>query len=109
MIKLAIKLVIFAAGIGAGIYISAHFPSLAGKVSSAEDAKVNAAVAQAKIDLLNQVVADQQAKSTPTNNLIAGASGMLGGGASAPDPTLAKYQAMLTQSKADLATANAAK
>jgi hypothetical protein len=107
MIKLAFKLIFLLVGFGAGIYVGVHFPAFAGQVSTVEDAKIKQAVAQAKIDILNQVVADQKAKASSPANLISGASGLLGGGTPAPDPTTAKYQAMLEQSKSDLATANA--
>jgi hypothetical protein len=108
MIKLAFKFAVFLVGVGAGVYLAAHFPALGAAISNAEANRINAAVAQAKVDVLTQVVNDQQAKPavSASSSLMGNMSNLVGAGP-ATDPNVAKYQAMLAQSKADLAAASA--
>jgi hypothetical protein len=91
MIKLITHAAVFLIGAGAGVYWGVHNPTTAANLSEIESAKVHQAVAQAKQDVLQKVVADQ---SAPTN-------------AGKPTPHLGEYQQMLQSSQQDLSAAKA--
>ena len=63
MFKLIGHAVVFVVGAGVGVYWGVHHPVQAANLSDIESTKIQAAVAQAKQTLLQQVVAEQN--STP--------------------------------------------
>jgi hypothetical protein len=67
--KFIYHLFIFAVGLGLGIWIGVKYPSQSQKVTDTEDqqaAKVQAAVSQAKIDVLNHFVGQDSGKPEDT-------------------------------------------
>jgi hypothetical protein len=93
MIKLITHAAVFLIGAGAGVYWGVHNPTAAANLSDIESAKVQQAVAQAKQDVLSQVVADQNSGGT-----------VIGGGY---DSHKAKVQQMLQSAQQELSTAKA--
>jgi hypothetical protein len=84
MFKIITHVAVFAIGAGSGIYWGVHHQDQADQVAaweSQEAPKVQAAAAQAKIDVLNKIMASQQAAAQPQAN--SGASGLLGKGMAA--------------------------
>ncbi len=94
LVKLITHSAVFLVGAGAGVYWGVHNPVQAANVSSIETAKIQAAVAQAKQQLLQQVVAEQNTTPGPSGQPDAGTAAHL-----------SKYQQWLNTAQQDLNTA----
>jgi hypothetical protein len=93
MFKLISHLLVFVAGAAVGVYWGVHNPTAAANISDAEQARINQAVALAKQNVLQKVVADQSA--TPPAGQPAMAS------------HLSQYQQMLDQTNKEYEAAKA--
>jgi hypothetical protein len=94
MFKIISHAVIFLAGAGAGVYWGVHHPTQAASLSDMEAAKAQQAIAQAKLEVLQQVGPNQPPPPPGTTPAAAAAS------------TQNKYQQLLQTAQQEL---NAAK
>jgi hypothetical protein len=93
MLKLIGHAVVFVIGAGSGVYWGVHHPVAAANISDTESAQIQQAVAAAKAELLQQMVADQTAAPDQP--------------ASVQAQHLSKYQQLLQTARQDLNAATA--
>ncbi len=98
MFKLIGHAIFFALGAGAGIYWGVHHPTQAADLANDESVKIQQAVAAAKQQVLQQVVAEQ---NTPAPG------GSPPGTPAAATSHLNKYQEMLNKAQAEFNAATA--